>query len=314
MTGLGIGGRPGLTKRILMELRAHWLLYLLVSIPVALLLVFHYAPLYGIQIAFKDYIPVKGVWDSAWVGLKHIRRFFTNYKFWQILRNTLFINLYGLATFPLSLILALLLHYVPSRRYKKLVQTVSYAPHFISMVVMCGIILQFFDARTGVFNALLGLFGVPPVNYMARPGSFYHIYIWTSIWQDLGYASIIYIAALAGVSPELHEAAIVDGASIVKRIVHVDIPGILPTFCTLLILRCGSLLSVGFEKILLLQNNLNSGVSEVISTYVYKQGLTGTMPQYSYSTAIGLFVALVNLAMLVTVNGIVRKLDGGGLW
>lgn len=300
--------------RIKRELRRNWVLYLLVMIPVGLLAVFHFAPLYGIQIAFRDYVPVKGFLDSSWVGLKHIKRFLSNYNFWQIMKNTIGINLYGLATFPLSLILALLLNYVPSRFFKKMVQTVSYAPHFISMVVMCGIILQFFDARTGMFNAVMRVFGVQPVNYLARPEAFHHIYIWTNIWQDLGYASIIYIAALAGISPELHEAAIVDGASIVRRIWHVDIPGVLPTFCTLLILRCGSLLSVGYEKILLLQNPLNLATSEVISTYVYKQGLTGAMPQYSYATAIGLFVAVINVVMLVSVNKLVKKLNGIGLW
>lgn len=306
--------RAGIFYRILRELRKNWLLYVLVLIPVGLLAVFHYAPMYGIQIAFRDYVPVKGFSQSPWVGLKYIERFIGNFKFWQILKNTLFINLYGLATFPLSLILALLLHYVPSRFFKKLVQTTSYAPHFISMVVMCGIILQFFDARTGVFVAFMRLFGVQPVNYMARPEYFRHIYIWTNIWQDLGYASIIYIAALAGISPELHEAAIVDGATILQRIRNVDIPGVMPTFCTLLILRCGSILTIGFEKILLLQNNLNLDVSEVISTYVYRQGLTGAMPQYSYSTAIGLFVSVINMAMLISVNSIVRKMNGSGLW
>lgn len=303
-----------LVRRCGTELRRNWFLYLLILFPVGILLVFHYAPMVGIQIAFRDYVPVKGFFESSWVGLKHVKRFISNYKFWDILWNTLAINLYGLATFPLSLLLALLINYVPSRFFKKTVQTVSYAPHFISMVVMCGIILQFFDARTGVFNAVMGLFGVAPVNYMAKPEAFRHIYIWTSIWQDLGYASIIYIAALAGISPELHEAAIVDGASIVRRIWHVDIPGVLPTFCTLLILRCGSLLSIGFEKILLLQNSLNISVSEVISTYVYKQGLTGTMPQYSYSTAIGLFISVINMVLLVSVNRIVRKFNGMGLW
>ena len=304
----------GVYTRIKRELRRNWLLYALISLPVALLLIFHYAPLYGIQIAFRDYIPMKGFWGSDWVGLKHIRRFFTNYKFWEIMGNTLSINFYGLSTFPLSLLLALLLHYVPSRRFKKTVQMVSYAPHFISMVVMCGIILQFFDARTGPFNAVMGLFGVKPVNYMAKPGAFPHIFIWTSIWQDLGYASIIYIAALSGISPELHEAATMDGAGIIRRIWHVDIPGVLPTFSILLILRCGSILSIGYEKILLLQNNLNLNVSEVISTYVYKQGLTGSMPQYSYSTAIGLFVSLINLTTLLLVNRVVRKLNGSGIW
>lgn len=292
----------------------HRALYLMLLIPLAMLILFRYVPMYGIQIAFKNYQPTKSIWMSEWVGLKYIVKFFENYKFWNIMKNTLVLGLYGIATFPCALLLAICVHYLPSRVLKKTVQTVSYLPHFITTVVMCSIILQMFDAKTGLFNAFLGLFGVSPVNYMGRESAFSHIYIWTNIWQDVGYSSIIYIAALTGISPELHEAATIDGATLVQRIRHVDIPGILPTVCVLLIMRCGQILNVGYEKVYLLQNPMNIGASEIINTYVYKQGLTSGLPQYSYATAIGLFVSIVNLIILVTVNRISKAVSGNSLW
>ena len=222
----------------------------------------------------------------------------------------------ALPIFPLGLVLALLLNYVPSARFRKTVQMVSYAPHFISTVVMCGMITQFLDARSGLINVLLRYVGVQPRNWMTYPEYFRHIYVWSGVWQGLGYSSIIYIAALSGVSPELHEAAIVDGANIFQRMWNVDIPSVLPTFCILLIMRCGSIMSVGFEKVLLLQNNLNKSASEIISTFTYNIGLnsSGAMPQYSYGAAIGLFTSLVNMALLLLVNTVTKKLSGSGLW
>ena len=230
------------------------------------------------------------------------------------MRNTFLINIYSLATFPLALILALMLAHSPFPRFAKLVQTVSYAPHFISIVVLCSMVIQFTNARTGMLNSFLGLFGVPAINYMAKKEYFYTIYVWSGVWQELGFDSIIYIAALAGISPELHEAAIVDGASIVKRMWHIDVPGVMPTFCILLIMRCGSLLNVGFEKALLLQNPLNYAVSEVIGTYSYNIGLNSGAPQYSYASAIGLFTSVVNLIMLVIVNNIAKHVSESTLW
>ena len=300
--------------RFTREITRHGALYVMLLLPVTILILFKYIPMYGIQIAFRDYRIARGILGSQWVGLKYVRKFFESYRFWDILRNTLLINLYSLATFPLSLIFALLLNYLPFRHYKKTIQMVSYAPHFISTVVMCSMILQFMNARGGIFNVALSYFGVPPKNYMADPKYFYSIYVWTGVWQELGYSSIIYIAALSGISSELHEAAIVDGANIVHRIWHIDIPGVLPTFCILLIMRCGSLLSVGFEKILLLQNNLNNSVSEVISTYVYGIGISSGRPQYSYAAAIDLFTALINMTLLFTVNRITGKLSGSSLF
>lgn len=300
--------------RFLTDLKRDKVLYVLLLIPLTVLILFSYVPMFGVQIAFRDYSILEGIWNSPWVGLKYFRQFIESPVFWKVIRNTLVLSFYSLATFPLPVILAILLNYVPSKHFRKTVQMVSYAPHFLSTVVMCGIILQFLDKRSGMINAFLGLFGVGAASYMANPSAFSHIYIWSGVWQGIGYSSIIYIAALAGVSLELHEAAIVDGANIIRRIWHIDLPAILPTLCIMLIMACGSIMNVNFEKILLLQNNLNSPASEVISTYVYKQGFASTFPRYSYSSAIGMFSSIVNMILLITVNQITRKLSDNGLW
>ena len=278
------------------------------------LIIFKYVPMYGVQIAFRNYRITRSIESSPWVGFKYFKKFFDYYDFWPIVRNTLVVNFYSLLTFPLSLLLALLLNHLPFRRYGKLVQNISYMPHFISTVVLCSMVIQFLNARVGMINSLLGLFGVPAVNYMGKKEYYYSIYVWSGVWQDLGYSSIIYIAALSGVSPELHEAAIVDGASILRRIRHIDIPSVLPTFCILLIMRCGSLLSVGFEKALLLQNPLNMAVSEVISTYSYNISLNSTSPQFSYAAAIGLFTSVINLIVLCAVNGVVGRVSDNSIF
>ena len=301
-------------RSIVKHFRRYGALYIMLILPMTVLILFHYVPMYGVQIAFRNYRITRGIADSPWVGFKYFIKFFRYHNFWQIIRNTLVVNLYSLLTFPLSLILALLLAHVPFRRFAKIVQNVSYVPHFISMVVLCSMVIQFTNARTGMINSFLGLFGVPSVNYMAKKEYYYSIYVWSGVWQDLGYSSIIYIAALAGISPELHEAAIMDGASIVKRIWHIDVPGVMPTFCILLIMRCGSLMNVGFEKALLLQNSLNMSVSEVISTYSYNIGLNSATPQYSYASAIGLFTSVINLIMLCLVNSVVKHVSDSSLW
>lgn len=306
--------KRSLPQRIARELRRNWGLYLLVSLPLLYLILFKYWPMYGVQIAFRNYSPARSISESPWVGLKYFEKFMSNYQFKRILGNTIAISLYSLATFPLPIVLAILLNYVTHTRFKKTVQMVSYMPHFISTVVMVGIILQFLDVRSGLLNMVLALFGAQPVNFMAKPEYFRTIYVFSGVWQSLGYNSIIYIAALAGVSPELHEAAIVDGANILKRIWHIDLPGILPTISILLIMQCGSILSVGYEKIYLMQNSLNTAVSEIISTYVYKQGIASAIPQYSYATAIGLFVSVVNVIMLLIVNTTSSKLSGSSLF
>ena len=303
-------GRAGLFKRV-------WknrMLYLMLLIPLVILILFRYVPMYGVQIAFRNYQPSRSIWESEWVGLKYVFNFFHSYNFWNIITNTLVLGLYGIATFPCALILAICVNYLRNKKFQKFVQTVSYLPHFITMVVMCSIILQLFDAKTGLFNALMGLFGVPARNYMGIPSAFKHIYIWTSVWQDIGYASIIYIAALANTDPELHEAAEVDGASRFQRVIHIDLPTILPTASILLIMNCGNIMNVGFEKAFLMQNNVNMETSEVISTYVYKVGLGNTVTDFSYATAIGLFNSIINLIMIIVVNTITKRLNGNSLF
>ena len=295
-------------------LRRNWSLYLLVMIPVIHLLLFKYWPMYGAQIAFRDYKPALGILESPWVGWKHFKTFFDSHLFCGLLKNTLLISLYGLATFPLPIILAILLHYVPSRGFRKTVQLVSYFPYFISTVVMVGMILQFLDTREGVVNMLLNSLGIKSISCMGKAKYFYGVYTWTGVWQTVGYSSVIYISALSGVSPELHEAAIVDGATILKRIWHIDIPTILPTVVIMLVLSCGNLLNVGYEKAYLMQNPLNLSSSEIIQTYVYKQGLTSEINNYSYAAAIGMFVSVVNLVLLVSVNRISKSLSGIALW
>ena len=301
-------------ERFRKEIRNNWALYLLVSIPVAYLIIFKYIPMYGVQIAFRSYSPARSISGSQWLGFKHFQTFMTDFNFKQIMRNTILISLYSLCTFPLPIVLALMLNYTRLSGFKKTVQLVSYAPHFISTVVMVGLILQFFDQRSGILNMLINALGGESVYFMAKAEYFRPIYVWSGVWQGVGYSSIIYIASLRGVSSELHEAALIDGATLVQRIRHVDIPSLLPTVCVLLIMSCGSLLSVGYEKVYLLQNSMNLNASEVINTYVYKQGLTSTLPQYSSATAIGLLVAIVNLILLATVNGVTGRLSGSSLW
>lgn len=308
--------KKSLLYRMRRDFTRNWQLYLLVLIPVAVIILFKYIPMYGIQIAFRNFKITKGITSGKWVGFKYFEKFFNTPLAWTYIWNTLAISFYELALFPLSMVLALLLNYIPSTKYRKTVQMVSYAPHFISVVVMCGILIQFTQARGGLINIILGLFGVESKNWLTYTGAFRHVYVWSGIWQNIGYDSIIYIAALSSVSFEQHEAAIVDGASLVKRIWYVDIPAILPTFCILLIMRCGNIMNVGFQKVLLLQNNLNLSVSEIISTYTYNVGLnsSGAMPQYSYGAAIGLFTSVVNLIMLIVVNRVTKRISGNALW
>lgn len=296
------------------EFQRYGMVYLMFLVPLTVLIVFKYIPMYGAQIAFRNYKPVLGVLKSEWVGWKYFIKFFDSPYFVTTIKNTLILNFYSILTFPLGLVFALMLRYAKMPRAGKAVQMVSYAPHFISTVVVCGLITQFLNLRIGVVNKLIEMLGGTAVNWMGRPAAFKHIYVWTDVWQHLGFNSIIFISALAGISTDLHEAAIVDGASLKQRIIHVDIPGILPTFIVLLILKFGSLMSIGYEKVLLLQNDLNRSAAEIISTYTYKIALQSTIPQYSYASAIGLFTSVVNLIMLVSVNRITKKMSGSSLW
>ncbi|MEG0085707.1 MAG: ABC transporter permease subunit [Bacteroidales bacterium] len=291
----------------------HWQLYVILLIPVLLVAVFSYGPMYGLQIAFKDYIPSYGIDGSKWVGFKHFINFVNSHQFSRLIGNTITISLYSLiAGFPIPIILALALNECTSSKFKKTVQMVTYAPHFISTVVMVGIILLMLSPSSGIINQFIQLFGGQPIDFMAKPEWFKSIYVWSGVWQGMGYSSIIYIAALAGIDQTLHEAAIVDGASRWQRIWHVNIPGILPTVTILLIMNFGSVMSVGYEKILLMQNSLNMPKSDVISTFVYRMGLESA--QYSFSAAVGLFNAVINFILLVIVNKVAKKLGETSLW
>jgi putative aldouronate transport system permease protein len=287
--------------------------YLLLLLPLAHLLIFRYVPMYGVQIAFKNYQVSKGMWGSPWVGMKYFALFLASPSFWTILSNTVTISLYGLlAGFPLAIVLAIALNETRNRTFKKTVQMVTYMPYFISTVVLVSMIMQFTDLQTGLVNQFLRLVGGRPRNFMGVPEYFKSIYVWTGVWQNNGYSAIIFLAALSSVNPELHEAAIVDGASKLRRIWHIDLPGISSAIAILLILNAGYVLSVGFEKVFLMQNGLNMQVSEVISTYVYKIGLQNM--DFSYSTAVGLFNSVVNLLLLAVFNGISRRLGQASLW
>nr|WP_307991768.1 ABC transporter permease subunit [uncultured Niameybacter sp.] len=295
------------------QILRHWQLYLILLIPVVLVAIFSYGPMYGVQIAFKDYIPSYGISGSKWVGLKHFQSFIGSHQFPRLIGNTLMISVYGLiAGFPVPIILALALNECMNAKFKKIVQMVTYAPHFISTVVMVGIVLLILSPTSGILNQFIQLFGGEPIDYMAKPEWFKSIYVWSGVWQGMGYSSIIYIAALAGIDPTLHEAAVVDGATRLQRIWHVNIPGILPTVTILLIMNFGSIMSVGYEKILLMQNKLNMPTSDVISTFVYRVGLVDA--QYSFSAAVGLFNALINFGLLMLVNAIAKKLGETSLW
>jgi putative aldouronate transport system permease protein len=280
---------------------------------IVLTFIFSYIPMYGIQLAFRRYNGREGIWGSPWVGLYYFKRFFESPYFDSTIRNTLVLSLYGLLiSFPIPIILALMLNSFRHKRYRKVIQTVTYAPNFISTVVMCGMIILFLSPSVGVINHIMEFLGLDTFNFMAKKEYWRHIYVWTGVWQSTGWSSVIYFAALSGISPELHEAGRCDGATKLQLIRYIDLPSILPTATILLIMSCGSILSVGFEKAYLLQNNLNLTVSEIISTYVYKVGLINN--DISYSTAIGLFNTLINLVMLIIVNKAADKLSGNSLW
>ena len=296
-------------------IKRDWRLYVFLLIPVAYILIFAYYPMLGIQIAFKKYSAVGGIWGSKWVGLANFQKFFKSYQFQRVLANTLRLSLYSLAFgFPVPILFALLANTVNSARYKKITQTIVNLPHFISVVVLVSMVNQVFGSRTGRYG-LIGqaLTGSYPPDLFADANSFQHLYIWSGVWQNFGWNAIIYIAALTSVSPDLHEAAQIDGASRLQRVIHIDFPSILPTIVIMLILRVGQIMNIGFEKTFLMQNSLNLARSEVISTYVYKQGLTGKT-DFSYSTAINLFNSVINMVLITSVNWISRKVGETSLW
>ncbi|MCI3920902.1 ABC transporter permease subunit [Paenibacillus sp. TRM 82003] len=288
-------------------------LYLMLLIPLVWYAVFQYGPMYGLQIAFKDFNPAKGIAGSAWAGVEHFDRFFSSYYFGRLLWNTMSISIYSLLfAFPIPIFLALLINEMQNERYKKLMQNVTYMPHFISVVVIVGMLSLFLNPTGGFFNVILREIGVEPVAFLEKAEWFKTIFIGSNIWQNMGWQSIIYIAALSGVNPQLYEAAKIDGASRFQRIVHVSLPSILPIVVILLIMDIGHFTNVGFEKILLMQNSLNKDASDVIQTFVYQNGIL--RGDYSYSTAIGLFNSVINFALLVIVNGFARKKAETSLW
>ena len=293
-------------------LKKTWVCYLFILPMVLYVLLFNYVPMYGIQLAFKDYRASDGIWGSAWVGMKHFQTFFDSWQFKDLLWNTLSLSLYSLvAGFPMPIIFALILNYVTHTRLKKTAQMITYAPHFISMVVYCGMILIFL-ASDGIINQFLMLLGIEPAGFFSKPSNFRHIYVWSGVLQNIGWGSIMYISVLTSVGPELHEAATVDGATRFQRLWYIDLPSIVPTMVIMLIMRAGEIMDLGFEKAFLLQNSINLDYSEIISTYVYKIGIQGG--QFSYSAAIGLFNNVINLILLLAVNRIARKVSDVSLW
>jgi putative aldouronate transport system permease protein len=304
-----------LFSRKLLKVRENIGLYVLVLPALIYVLVFEYVPLYGILIAFENFKPVKGIWGSEWVGLYHFERLFKLDMFWTLIKNTLSLSLYSLlAGFPIPIVLALALNSANSKRLKSIVQTVTYAPHFISTVVLVGMLNVFLAPRLGIVSQFLNFLGLTngPLMILSDPEFFGHLYVWSGVWQGMGWGSIIYLAALSGVDTSLHEASIVDGANKFQRAFYIDLPSIMPTIVTLLILNCGGMLGVGFEKAFLMQNALNLGASEVISTYVYKVGLLQS--QYSFSAAVGRFNSVVNLLLLLSVNKLAKKLGQSGIF
>lgn len=299
-------------RRPLQRMRRHWQLYLLLILPVAHFVIFSYIPMANNVIAFKDYNVVAGIWGSPWVGFEHFQRFFANPVAWDLIRNTLMLSLYGfLAGFPIPVILALALNEVRLRFFKRTVQLVTYAPYFLSTVIVVSMLILIFSPRIGFMADFLGFFG-QDANLLADPESFRHVYVWSDIWQTAGYSAIIFMAALAGVDPSLYEAARLDGANRLQKIWHIDLPGIAPTIVVVMILSVGGIMAIGFEKAFLLQNPLNLSQSEIIATYTYKIGLLGA--DFSLATAIGLFNSVINLILLVAVNVVSKRVTGNGLW
>lgn len=285
------------------------MLFLLLIIPIVLTFIFKYIPMYGILLAFKDYNPLVGIWNSKWVGFTYFQQFVNSPNFWTIFINTLKLSVYGtvLGFFP-PIILALMFNQLISQSAKRRVQLIMYLPNFISVVILVGMVMLFFSAD-GPVTHILQMMGFNPPEFLTSPGAFRPLYIVSGIWQGMGWASILYTSTLAGVSPELYEAASIDGASIWEKIIHIDLPALKPVMLINFILAVGGIMSVGYEKAYLMQTSLNLPTSEIIATYVYKVGLQNA--DYSYSTAIGLFNTVINLILIIAANETVKKLNNG---
>lgn len=300
-------------QRIKFYLKRYWQLYIFLLPALIYFLIFHYGPMYGVQIAFKKYMPSLGITGSQWVGFTHFKKFFNSYYFKDLIKNTLGISIYELILgFPMPIILALVFNELKNGFFKKFAQTVTYAPHFISTAVIVGMLVSFLSPSTGVINHIIAGLGGNRQAFLEDPKWFKTIYVLSGIWQNTGWNTIIYMSALAGVNPELHEAAAIDGASRLQRLIYINLPALIPTMIILLIMNFGSIMSMGYEKILLMQNPLNIASSNVISTFTYQQGLIDA--NYSYAAAVGLFNAAINAILLLTVNKITRKITNIGLW
>ena len=292
---------------------ANWQFWVIIAVPIIYAIIFAYIPMAGIVLAFQDFSIRKGIFGSEWVGLRYFKQFLTSTSSVLVIKNTLILGIYSfLASFPVPILLAIGINEMRAKRYKKAVQMVTYAPYFISIVVLVGMMMQMMDLRSGIINVFIQKLGFSPINFFGDPKIFRHLYVWSGVSQSAGYASIIYLAALSGVSKELQEAAIVDGANRVKRILHVDIPAILPTIIIMLIFNCASIVSIGLDKVFLMQNSLNASVSEVISTFVYKVGVVNS--NIGFSTAAGLFQSVVSFVLLVIVNRVCKKITENSLW
>lgn len=300
-------------KTGLKSVRRHWQMYIIILLPIAYIIIFHYIPMYGLQLAFRRFYATRGIMGSPWVGFQYFEQFFKSPSSMRIILNTVGISLYSLvAGFPFPIFLAIGLNEIKGHFFKKSVQMITYAPYFISTVVMVGMILQALEPRIGIVNRLIVLLGGEAVNFMGKPEYFKSIYVWSGVWQNTGYYAVIYIAALSAVSQELREACIIDGATKVQRIWNVDIPGIIPTITIILIMNFGFIMNLGFEKVFLMQNSLNASSSEIIATYVYKVGLLSS--DFSFATAVGLFNSVVNLVLLLTANFFAKKIGETSLW
>lgn len=304
--------RPTFWNVVVKDFKRNKYLYLMLLPVIVYYVIFDYMPMYGAQIAFRDYVPARGIWGSEWIGLENFQDFFNGIYFWRLLRNTLAINVLDVMLgFPAPIILALLLNELTSERFKRIVQTITYMPHFISLVVVVGMVIDFM-ARDGLVNSITAWFGMQPIAFLQRPDLYWFIYVGSGIWQSVGWGSIIYLATITTIDPTLYEAAKVDGATRLKQIWYITLPGMMPTIVLLLILRIGQMMNVGYEKAILLYNPLTYDTADVISTYVYRQGILSA--DFSYSAAVGLFNSVINFALLIAANRISKRLNQGGLW
>ena len=310
--GVRLSKNPTWVNKLTKSVKRYYWLYIFLIPTLLYYLIWHYIPMGGIVVAFQRYTGAKSIIDSDWVGLKWFENFFSSHFASRTIINTMALSLLSLATFPIPIVLALILNEIRSERYKRFAQTIMYAPHFISMVVLVSMLNIFFDPNYGFINTIIELCGGEARNFMGESESFRSLYVWSGVWQSTGWNCIIYVSALSGVDTSMHEAATLDGASRLQRILHVNLPTIAPTIIIMLIMRVGNIMSVGADKVLLMMNDLNTSTSEIIGTYVYSRDLLGG--DFSYATAVGLFTNVINLIMLLTVNKISSKVSETSLF